>query len=146
MLQDATGLTTYSYDSMRRIRSITYPGPKTLTYSYDAVGNRAVLQDHDGGLTTYSYDSRKLLSYLLNPQSERTTWQYDALSRPTTMTLGNGAMAEYDYDAAGRATALRNLKADRTVLSVFTYSYDSVGNHTAAYVSQCVSLKVCYAR
>ena len=46
------------------------------------------------------------------------------------MTYANGAIAEYDYDGAGRLTALRNLKANRSALSIFTYTYDAVGNRT----------------
>ena len=81
-------------------------------------------------MTTYSFDSRNLLSWLENPFAERTTWLYDALRRVTTMTHGNLSVAEHDYDAGGRLTALRNLKSDRSVISIFTYSYDSVGNRT----------------
>jgi YD repeat-containing protein len=57
-MQDSGGSTGYSYDELSRLKSVTYPGNKSFTYSYDAVGNRRTLQDNDGGLTTYSYDSR----------------------------------------------------------------------------------------
>jgi len=130
-MQDAGGITAFSYDELNRPKAVTYPGPKTVTYAYDAVGNRQVLTDPDGGITTYSYDSRNLLSWLLNPNAERSTWVYDAIGRVTTMTYGNGAIAETDFDSAGRTAALRNLKADRSVLSIFTYSYDNAGNRTA---------------
>ena len=103
---------------------------ETVTYTYDAAGNRTVLVDPDNGRTTGSYDSRNVLSYLVNPQNERTTWQYDAARRVTTMTCGNGSLVEYDYDAAGRTTALRNLKSDRSVISILTYSYDDAGTRT----------------
>ena len=111
---------------------MTYPANKTLTYAYDAAGNRATLVDPEGGVSTYSYDGRNLLSWLVNPLAERTTWVYDVLGRVTTMTHANAATAEHDYDAVGRETAVRNLKSDRSVLSIFTYSYDVVGNRLAA--------------
>jgi RHS repeat-associated protein len=57
-----------------------------------------------------------------------TTWQYDVLGRVTTMSYANGAVAENDYDVASRLIALRNLKADRSVISIFTYSHDAVGD------------------
>jgi YD repeat-containing protein len=131
-MEDGTGVTTFSYDAIGRAQVINYPAGKTITYSYDAVGNRAALADPDGGVTTYSYDSRNLLSWLVNPFGERTTWVYDALGRVTTMTHGNLSLAQHDYDAAGRLTALRNLKSDASVISIFTYSYDSVGNRSGA--------------
>jgi len=129
-MEDATGITTYAYDELNRPKTVTYPAGKTITYAYDAVGNRSTLNDPDGGITTYSYDSRNLLSSLLNPFAERTTWIYDALGGVTTMTLGNGALAQHEYDAARRLTALRNLKSDLSVISIFTYSYDAVGNRS----------------
>jgi RHS repeat-associated protein len=106
------------------------PGPRTISYDFDAVGNRSVLVDPDAGRTTYSYDGRRLLSYLVNPYGERTTWQYDVAGRATTMTHGNASIAETDYDAAGRIAAVRNLKSDSSVLSIFTYAYDASGNRT----------------
>jgi RHS repeat-associated protein len=129
-MEDSTGITTYTYDELRRPRAVTYPAGKTLTYVYDAMGNRSTLTDPDGGVTTYSYDSRNALSWLVNPLSERTTWLHDALGRVTTMTHANASVAEHDYDAGGRITAVRNLKSDRSVISVFTYSYDAVANRT----------------
>ncbi len=69
-MQDSGGITTYSYDELNRPKAVAYPGPKRVTYSYDAVGNRATLTDPDGGLTTYSYDSRNLLNWLLNPAGD----------------------------------------------------------------------------
>jgi len=78
----------------------------------------------------YCYDSRNALSWLVNPFAERTTWLYDALGRVTTMTHGNLSVAEHDYNAGGRLTALRNLKSDRSVISIFSYTYDALGNRT----------------
>jgi RHS repeat-associated protein len=130
-MEDGTGVTTYTFDELNRLETVTYPAGKTLTYVYDAMGNRSALTDPDGGLTTYSFDSRNLLSWLVNPLAERTTWLYDALGRVTTMTHGNASIAEYDYDNARRISAVRNLKSDRSVISVFTYSYDSIGNRTS---------------
>jgi YD repeat-containing protein len=131
-MEDGTGVTTFSYNAIGRAQVVNYPAGKTITYAYDAVGNRSTLNDPDGGVTTYSYDSRNLLAGLVNPFGERTTWVYDALGRVTTMTHGNGSLAQHDYDAAGRLTALRNLKSDASVISIFTYSYDAVGNRRGA--------------
>jgi len=44
------------------------------------------------------------------------------------VTHANGTMAQHDYDAGGRLNALRNLKSDASVISIFTYTYDSIGN------------------
>jgi len=129
-MQDASGTTTYGYDSLGRVDHVTQPANKTITYSYDPVGSRSAMLDPDGGCTTYSYDAANRLTSLLNPFSERTTWVYDALSRASTLTLANGAVTTYAYDAAGRLTLLRNAKSDGTTISSFEYGNDSVGNRT----------------
>ena len=98
--EDKTGVTTYTFDEFRRLKTVTYPANKTLTYCYDAAGNRATLADPDGGVSTYSYHGRNLLSSLVNPLAERTTWVYDAVGRVTTMTHANATTAEHDCDPA----------------------------------------------
>jgi len=127
---NGTGVTTFSYNPANALEVVTYPGAKTITYTFDEIGNRQTMTDPDAGLTSYSFDSRNLISWLVNPFAERTTWVYDAIGRVTTMTHGNASVAEHDYDTGGRLTAVRNLKSDRSVISVFTYSYDSIGNRT----------------
>ena len=129
-MEDSTGITTYGYDVLNQLQVVTYPGEKSITYSYDESGNRATMIGPDGGITTYSYDERNMLTALENPFNERTTWQYDVLGRATTMSYANGTVTEYDYDDASQLTALRNLKNDRSVISIFTYSYDTGGHRT----------------
>jgi len=37
---DQAGTHTYAYDDLHRLTSVTYPGPSTSTYDFDAFGNR----------------------------------------------------------------------------------------------------------
>jgi YD repeat-containing protein len=48
---DGTGTTTYTYDELDRLLSVTSPGPKTVGYRYDRDGNRRKLlyPDNTGG-------------------------------------------------------------------------------------------------
>lgn len=134
LLQDSGGTTTYSYDELSRLKGIGYPGAQLLTYAYDEVGNRRNLTEYAPAdavqtrITTYSYDSRNLLFWLQNPRGELTTYLYDPVGRITTMAHGNGTIAETGYNAAGWVTAVRNLTSARAVISVYTYSYDNIGN------------------
>ncbi len=114
-----------------RSRTVAYPPDKTITYSYDDVGNRSVLVDPDGDRTTYSYNGLDLLEWLVNRHDERTTVTYDALGRTTKITHGNLAYAETDYDDASRVEAVRNFRQDLIVLSAFTYTYDDADNATS---------------
>ena len=40
---DGTGTTNYSYDAVNRLTSVTFPGSRTVSYTYSNVGNRATL-------------------------------------------------------------------------------------------------------
>ncbi len=52
---DQQGTHTYAYDDLYRLTSVTYPGPSTTTYDFDASGNRTEM-DVSGNATTYAYD------------------------------------------------------------------------------------------
>ena len=56
------GTSTYTYDNLSRLRSVTYPDATWASYSYDPMGNRTELADQNG-VTSYAYDrSDRLLS------------------------------------------------------------------------------------
>lgn len=49
---ELTGTHTYQYDALYRLTQVTYPGPQTDGYTYDALGNRLTKNG-----TTYTYDA-----------------------------------------------------------------------------------------
>jgi len=58
---DRKGTTTYIYDELNRIKSVTEPGSKVTGYTYDKAGNR-LTQIANGKTTTYTYDERNRLT------------------------------------------------------------------------------------
>jgi len=57
---DTRGITSYTYDVLNRLSSVTEPSGKVTSYTYDASGNRAtqtVVLGTDTTITTYTYDS-----------------------------------------------------------------------------------------
>ena len=48
---DPTGLTTYNYDALNRLTSITNNQQQTTTFTYDALGRRTSMT-HDNGVVT----------------------------------------------------------------------------------------------
>ena len=84
---DQQGTHTYAYDDLNRLTSVTYPGPSTTTYDFDASGNRTEM-DVSGNATTYAYD----------PSRGRT-------DRITTVTPPSPASAiSYTWDDNGNLT------------------------------------------
>ena len=77
---------TYSYDSRNRLIKVCYGtscADGSITYAYDAAGNRTSMTNGAGTTTTYSYNAANEL----------------------TSTSGPGGTTNYSYDANGRQTA-----------------------------------------
>jgi len=125
---DGSGITTYTYNAARMLRTVTVGGRGPLTYVYDDAGRVTRLEDYDGGRNTYTYDAVDRLTSLLNPLSERTTWVYDAVGRIVTLTYATGAYTTQTYNAVGWTTQVAHRKSDGSVLETFDYTYDQVGN------------------
>ena len=55
-MTDGTGATTYAYDEVNRLLSVSSPGPKVIGYRYDRDGNRIKLIYPDATAVTYTFD------------------------------------------------------------------------------------------
>ena len=129
-LHDSSGRYSFVYDVLDRVSSSRNPLSKSLTYSYDAVGNRRSLAAPDSGRFSYVYDAADQLSALQNPFSERTTFSYDNAGRRTVQRSSNGTRASIIYDDANHVTQFHNRTSTGTALATFDYKYDNVGNRT----------------
>jgi RHS repeat-associated protein len=104
---DDQGTTTYAYDDLYRLTSVTYPGPSTDTYTYDALGNRLTKNTDD-----YTYDNADQLTDV-----EGTTYSYD----------DNGNLTARGSDTFTWDRENRMLKADvGGNIATFTYNADGV--------------------
>jgi RHS repeat-associated protein/uncharacterized repeat protein (TIGR01451 family) len=126
-MSDGTGVTTYDYDDLYRVITITAP-LGTVGYSYDNVGNRTELIYPGGNGVSYSYDDANRLDTVTDwNQLTIVDYDYDAANRLTGASLPNGVGTSYQYDDANRLTALDNVKGEDPVSS-FVYTLDNVGN------------------
>ena len=98
----------YTYDNPGRIKTITYPGNKTLTRDYDALGRLVKLTDWATRVTIFAYD---------------------AGGRLTTRGYPNGLTQTLAYDNAGRVSSLQHNQGN-TALIALNYAYDANGNPT----------------
>lgn len=119
----------FTYDALNRLTSKTVVNwGKTVSYTYDAAGNRASMTDPDGGQTTYSYDANNRLIQITAPGSGTTSFSYDPAGRLTQQTNGNGTYAQYFYDNADRVDSILHKDAGGAVLLRYAYTYDARGN------------------
>ena len=98
---------TFAYDALDRLTSATGPygtggASATLTWAYDASGNRT-LESRPGGSLTYAYDTgaggtRRLTSV---GGLQAATFAYDPAGRTTSATTTPGGTTTYGYTPAG---------------------------------------------
>ncbi|MFQ5593658.1 MAG: RHS repeat-associated core domain-containing protein [Anaerolineae bacterium] len=124
----------YTYDDTYRLieERITDPaaGVKTISYTYDAVGNR-LTKAEDGVTTTYTYDTRDRLltadgiaftydnngNLLTRTDASGTTrYKYDLEDRLTKITASDGSVVTYIYDDQGHRVQKTSPTGTRTYL------------------------------
>jgi len=156
---DIDGTTTYTYDELNRLESVTEPDGKLTEYTYDAAGNRETETVTDGSdvtTTNYPYDEdlnrlSGTLKTLPSGAYEATLYIYDmngALVSKHTETLedteagdepalglsltgdGGDGYALYAYDVWGQLTSAE------TPDSVSAYAYNGEGLRVSKSVTE----------
>ncbi|MBL8816279.1 MAG: hypothetical protein JNL58_09630 [Planctomyces sp.] len=125
------GTTSFTYDSLDRVLSVTYPNGTSLNFTYDAAGRRTSATDHNGALISYHYDSFGRLAEVLSDSGSGATsvilYQYDSLGRLQTETRGNGASTQYEYDEISRVQRISHRNQTGQLLEEFVHTYDLAG-------------------
>jgi RHS repeat-associated protein len=88
--------TDYAYDDLDRLTSIRYEGGGTVSFSYDASGNRLSRTDAAGG-TAYEYDSfHRVVREIW--RDHEVSYTYDNAGRLLSMTDASGT-TKYIYES-----------------------------------------------
>ena len=130
---DGSNTYQFAYDNIGRLTQTTTNysflsgHTYTVSYSYDAAGNRTSMTDPASGVTNYSYDSLNRLTNLTDFNSNSFGFSYDALSRRTQMTRPNGVSSNYSYDNLSRLLSVLH-QVGGTTIDGATYTYDNAGN------------------
>jgi RHS repeat-associated protein len=102
--------TSFEYDSLDRVMSMTYPDNDKITYQYD---ERSLLQRIPGGPNT-----NIIASITRTPSGQQ-----------SQIDFGNGIRTSYGYDNRLRLTTLTSVSTGSTSpLISFGYSFDPVSN------------------
>ena len=123
--------TTYTYNTLGRLTTITEPGPgsPTIHYGYDSAGDVTTVTDAVGDTTTYTYDQAGRVLTEENPvqaaAGKDTAFTYDADGNLLTATDANGHTTTYSYNSRDEPTSVTD-PMDR----VTSYGYDPAGNVT----------------
>ncbi len=138
---------TYTYDKAGRETSVSNAGTPgvptvTLSFGYDAFGNRTSLSDSLGGSISYAFDAANRLTSLAMTVNGSTAAQvtlgYDAANRLTGLTWtapsvsGDTIATSYSYDNANRLTNITHTDVTKTLtLASYTYGYDKASELTS---------------
>ncbi|WP_258314850.1 RHS repeat-associated core domain-containing protein [Streptomyces sp. Act143] len=120
--KDGNGkVTSFTYDSEGNLKKVTPPAPLgETTYTYDDLGRVETVTDGRGITTVYGYDNRDRVKTVSSTNdtvtfsydgdgnlkvrtdaSGTTTWEYDKLNREKVRTLQSGAQTALAYTPGG---------------------------------------------
>jgi RHS repeat-associated protein len=114
-LTTSVGTTTYGYDTTGQLTSVELPGGTTITYQYDAAGNRVAVTDN--GVTT-NYTTNNMNEYT---KVGSTTYMYDKDGNLISSTDSSGTTTYTSND-------VNELVSVVSPQGTWTYQYDAVGN------------------
>lgn len=101
---------SYTYDNNSNVKTIVYPGNKTVTYTYDALNRITAVKDWNNATTSYHYCDDGSFDYYQYPNYVRTT---------------------FSYDGAGRCNAISTKRnsGNGSIISEYSFTLDDLGNH-----------------
>jgi len=120
--------TTYTYDKLNRLKTITNAENDTVTFEYDKEGNRTKVIDGKGNPTTFVYDkANRLISvrdaiYATDPANHQTVYTYDLNGNLKTVKNARGYITVFEYDGADRLKSIKDPLGNIT-----SYEYDVNG-------------------
>ena len=138
----------YTYDNEGNVKTIVYPGNKTVTYTYDGSNRLKTVVDWAGRTTTYTYDAGGRIQEMDRANSTRQRVFFDNANRlsGTTEEKMSGTnivatlwQAGYAFDNANRLTTFSPTPAGKTYAppsATLTYDDD---NQVATYNGQAIT-------
>lgn len=126
--------TSYAYDGVGNLTSVTYPSGRVVSYSYDAA-NRAVSVSWQKGNTTQPvatgviYDGEGQLVSLALGNGLSSSWSFDLADRPATTTVPGIVDLSFAYDGVGNVTQVTDLVRPSSTKG---YGYDALNRLTQA--------------
>ena len=113
--KEPKGTTAYIYNGSKQLVSMTEPGGRETSYTYDKAGNRKSQKVQDGsGITE--------ISYTYNSQNR--------LTATVEKTVGSVISTAYHYDANGNQTSVVETDSATGTTKTDSYTYDELNQLT----------------
>ncbi|MFD2746938.1 polymorphic toxin-type HINT domain-containing protein [Paenibacillus yanchengensis] len=129
-MTDTTGTTSYQYDPYTGdLTKLTFADGKTMTYTYDTLGQRTKLKTPFDDEIGYSYTSVNQLQQLTWNSIVEADYEYYLNGQARKEEQGNGVNVARTYDQFKLATLQYENEAT-TLGQQYLYNYDQTGNIT----------------
>ena len=121
---DALGnTTTYTYNAFGEVTSVTDALQSVTTCTYNILGNLVSVTDGEGHTTTYAYNAFGGVTMVTDALNCSTTYEYDAVGNLVSVTDAKDKKTSYEYDTLGQLVTETD-----PLGNVTTYEYDALGN------------------
>ncbi len=130
----STYTTTYTYDPLKNLTSITDALGNLRNFTYDGLSRLTASEDLHAsgdstfGTRTFTYDLAGNATQRVDGKSQTVNFTYDDLNRPLTedFTGASGTEIAYTYDSCSEGVG--RLCSASTTDALTTYAYDAHGN------------------
>ncbi|MHB8509715.1 MAG: RHS repeat-associated core domain-containing protein [Candidatus Dormibacteria bacterium] len=130
-MQDGTGTSSYSWDSLHRLTRSQNGAGAALGYVYDLKGQvTSIIYPGGTNGVNRTYDAAGHLKTVTDWLNHTTTYAYDANSNMTGIAYPNQTIAAWTYDPSNRLSAITDSLGGTSFLNL-NYNRDQVGQLTA---------------
>lgn len=119
---------TFAWDNLNRLTGKTDSRFRSMSFTYDKVGNILTKTTYQGSMTSYVYNAANRLVMLRNPDYTQVDYQYDGAGRLLSRVTANGARMTQSFDANGWLSEANQYDAANALVSSIAYTRDRVGN------------------
>jgi RHS repeat-associated protein len=126
-MQDGSGTSHYSYDTLSRLIASTDGTGQSVAYGYDLTGNLLTLTYPGGSQVTRSYDADGHLASVSDWLRNASVFSYDADGNLIKAAYPNTVTTIYAYDPAGRLQVVDASNGGTGRFRRVTYGHDPAG-------------------
>ncbi len=134
-LSTVGGTTTYGYNAVNLLSSLTEPTGATTTFSYDANYHRTQTSYPNGVTMNTTYDKAGQILSVIGKHGTTVLTSYTYTYTPNNLRSQvvdqTGQKTTYTYDSLSRLTGANVYNSAGTHENAFTYAYDAAGNRTS---------------
>ncbi|NGX53296.1 MAG: tRNA(Glu)-specific nuclease WapA [Chlamydiae bacterium] len=123
MMDECSNVTLYSYDSLGRLVSTTYPDGACEELAYDYAGNIIRLTNANHGTTYKSYNYRHQPTKIIYPDGSKESYLYNSQGKIRYHISRDGSKTAYTYDICGNCTQTKILASNGLLMKKTTSVY-----------------------